>query len=690
MAKRGKTDAKLERIIRKEMESCIGMPDGQLSKEREALKGAYYGASYAVDKARAEQGWSTYVDRSVLEAVEWAKGPLLKVFAGTDELVRFEASSPEEEQYAQDATDYINKIVFGRNAFDLVYGPLTDGLYQRVGWAKVYYDEHKRRTVVSELEGLSKEQAEAATAMAESQGGEAEVTQDKESELYSVTVYQETRDRQIKIDPLPSERVIYSKDALSIEDARFVAHWEDRTAGELIEEGYSAEIVKSLPGDSSDEYPERKAQELINSGDTSRDENESGATRLIRVYEAYLSADIKGDGKLSRVKVLYAGDKDKCVIMDVEDWSMYRAPIFAACSLPLPYSPVGLSLADLVVDLQKLRTEMMRDQLDNMYLANHGEIVVNKRTANDEINMDQFLARQAGGVYETQGEVTISPLPTVNIAAAAVAGLELTDKAKEQRTGIGMSNQGLSADVLQNTATGAAILEEAQNQRTEMIARIYAETFYKPMARYALALANRYIRQPLQIARKGQFAEITPAEWNPDMAVTVAVGLGTGSRQKKAESVQHIMTVQAEIIARLGKNSPVRLPHFIRSAHKLAESLGFEFPEQYFGTIEDAEKAEQAIMQAPESQDPEMKKLELKRMEGEQKIRLEREKASAQVRNDAARIKAQMAMKVAELQQKGLLAERQMELEAELDAIKLATSLPKAGATEIRDQGETI
>ena len=127
--------SKLESAIRREMRDCVGLSGGKLSADRENLKNAYYGAGYAVDAKRAADGWSTYVDRTVMETVEWAKGPLLKVFAGSDELIRFEPCRPEEEQHARDATDYVNKVVFGRNAFDLVYGPLTDGLYQRVGFA---------------------------------------------------------------------------------------------------------------------------------------------------------------------------------------------------------------------------------------------------------------------------------------------------------------------------------------------------------------------------------------------------------------------------------------------------------------------------------------------------------------------------------------------------------------------------
>ena len=678
---------KLKSLIRREMDNCVGLSDGKLSSSREDLKNAYYGEAYAVDADRAKDGWSTYVDRTVMETVEWAKGPLLKVFAGSEELVRFEPTIPDEEEYAQDATDYVNKIVFGRNAFDLVYGPLTDGLYQRVGWAKVHFDEQVREVVAQELDGLSYDEAHAVSMAADQAGMSASLERDDDSDSYTAKIVRERRDQRIAVTAIPSERVIYSKDALSIESARFIAHWEDKMAGDLMAEGYPRDVVKSLPSD-NDSYPETRTQRLINSDDDDDDDTErSDGSRLVRVYEAYLTADLTGKGKLQRLKVIYAGESEKIVVLKSEEWTMDRPPLFAACSLPLPYSPVGLSLADLVVDLQKLRTEMMRDVLDNMYLANHGELHINRGSANDEINFDQFLSRSPGGAYNTTGNVTITPLPVGNIATAALSGLDLTDKAKEQRTGLGMSNQGLSADALQNTATGAAILEEAQNVRLEMIARIYAETFFKPMAKYVLSLAHRYIREPVNIQRRGSFSAVTPMEWNPDMAVTVTVGLGTGSRQKQANAMQQLMAVQDRLLSSLGKQSPVRLTHVIRLTHKLAESLGVESPEQYFGTVEDAAKSEEAILQEPEAPNPETMKLEMQQAQNEQKIQLEREKAQASLQNDAAKMRADMEIRIAELQQKGMLSQRQMELEAELDAIKMATSLPKPGTTQVRAEG---
>lgn len=691
-----KSKGRLEAIIRHELANCIGIDNEQLSNDRLAIKSAYLGDGYPVDKKRNEQGWSVYVDRTVMETVEWAKGPLLKVFAGTEDIVRFEPTGPEDEQYAEDATDYVNKVVFGRHAFDMVYGPLTDGLYQRVGWVKVHYENKKRRAVLQELDDLSSQEAMAiAQYVMMTPDAEIEFEQDKESGLYHAIVFGNVQDEQICVTPIPSERVIYSEDATSIENARFIAHWEDKMVGELIRDGYDKNILDTINSD-QEEYPETQRQRLINSDETDiSQENVKDGTRLIRVYEAYMTADLSGKGKIGSYKVVFAGTEDHCTVLDMEEWTMYRPPIFGFSSLPLPYSPVGMCLADLVIDLQKWRTELIRNTLDNVNLANHGELVVNRKSKNDRVNYDQLLSRRPAGIYETVGEATITPLPVNPVIEPALAALELTDKSKEQRTGIGMNNQGLSADVLQNTATGAAILEENQNIRLEMIARIFAET-YKQIAKYVLALANRYIQNPIQFRRRGQFASISPSLWNPAMEVVATVGLGTGNRQKKAEAVAQILTLQERFVSAFGKNSPIRMENLVRTAHKLVETVGLEFPEQFFGTIEDARKAEQELMQqGGESESPEMMKLQMQQKQKEAelqlraqaeeaKMQLERQKAEAELANEAARFQADMILKATELQQRGELSQRQMELEAELDAIKLVTSLPAAGATIIK------
>ena len=157
--KEEKLKAKLRKIIIRESEQCMGKDGSKLSMERAALKEKYLGKGYGVDAERAERGFSTYVDRTVLETVEWAKPGLMRVFCG-DEIIRFDPRTPEEEKTAQDATTYVNQVVFGRNMFKLVHDVLTDGLYQRVGWCLAHCPEKTERKTYK-FTGLTEEEAQA-------------------------------------------------------------------------------------------------------------------------------------------------------------------------------------------------------------------------------------------------------------------------------------------------------------------------------------------------------------------------------------------------------------------------------------------------------------------------------------------------------------------------------------------------
>ena len=137
---------RVRRVIVRETEQCMGIDGSKLSSERTELKKRYLGYGYAVDDDRESKGLSTYVDRTVMESVEWAKPGLMRVFC-EDEIIRFEPKTPAQEQAAADATLYVNQVVFGRRMFSLVHDVLADGLYQRVGWCIAHCPEREEQRV---------------------------------------------------------------------------------------------------------------------------------------------------------------------------------------------------------------------------------------------------------------------------------------------------------------------------------------------------------------------------------------------------------------------------------------------------------------------------------------------------------------------------------------------------------------
>lgn len=693
---------KVRKIIIRESASAIGAPGGQLSADRAKLKKRYLGYGYSVDEDREKRSLSTYVDRTVMETVEWAMPGLMRVFAGGDEIIRFEPRTPAQEQAAADATLYVNQVVFGRSMFRLIHDTLKDGLYQRVGWCLAHAPREEHQTM-ERFTGLSLQEAQAMIADTEARGGVAEVEQYPDPSVpggmaCAVTVRRRVVTHDVRLDPVPSENVLVSSEAEDVEHARFVAHWEVRTATQLMQGGYSRDVIDELPVYGSEDAPEEKSVGLGVNGDTSdTEETDAFENRRFKVYEAWLDVDLNGDGMAEKAKVVYVGDGSDTKILSVEEWPLYRAPLFAACSVPMPHQMVGLCLADLVSDVQDLRTDMTRSYLDALSFANSGELVVDYGSNQTGwVDIDSILSRRPGGAYRVRGGASIMPLPVATSASEAVQGLQLTDQLVERRSGVTSRTQSLDADTLQNTATGASIMEEAINQRLEMIARVYAEMFFKPLGRYVLNLLHRYHDKAVQVRLKGRFMDFDPRKWDPDMDISVAVGLGTGSRQKMLASYQQILQVQQAFIAQLGVNSPVHLSNIIYTCHKMVEAAGLEAPERFFGTEEDAKRAELLVLQQKQSgqMDPlTAAKVQVEKVKAQtalQKAQLDMQIKQAQAQNDAsgkaAKVQTDASVQAAKVQANAALKAQEMQLEKQLDYARLMQGQRGPGLTDIKEQ----
>ena len=484
-----------------------------------------------------------------------------------------------------------------------------------------------------------------------------------------------------------------------MEHARFIAHWEVRTATQLMQEGYSRDVIDELPVYGSEDDPEEKSVGLGGNRDTSdTEETDAFENRRYKVYEAWLDVDLNGDGMAEKAKVVYVGDGSDTKILSVEEWPLYRAPLFAACSVPMPHQVVGLCLADLVSDVQDLRTDLTRSYLDALSFSNAGELVADYGpNQTGWIDIDSLLSRGPGAVHRVRGGASISPLPVATSASEAVQGLQLTDQLVERRSGVTSRTQSLDADTLQNTATGASIMEEAINQRLEMIARVYAEMFFKPLGRYVLNLLHRYHDKAVQVRLKGRFMDFDPRKWDPDMDISVAVGLGTGSRQKMLASYQQILQVQQAFIAQLGANSPVHLSNIIYTCHKMVEAAGLEAPERFFGTEEDAKRAEQLILQqkqAGQGMDPlTAAKVQVEKVKAQtalQKAQLDMQIKQAQAQNDAsgkaAKAQTDASVQAAKVQANAALKAQEMKLEKQLDYARLMQGQRGPGLTDIKEE----
>ena len=82
----------------------------------------------------AQDGRSRAVSTDVADTVEGLMPSLMDIFAGSDEVVRFEPVGPEDEAAAQQETDYVNHVFMQQNpGFMILYSFIKDALRSSPG-----------------------------------------------------------------------------------------------------------------------------------------------------------------------------------------------------------------------------------------------------------------------------------------------------------------------------------------------------------------------------------------------------------------------------------------------------------------------------------------------------------------------------------------------------------------------------
>jgi hypothetical protein len=114
----------------------------QLSQDR-ATAMEYYLGEMSQDMPTVA-GRSSAVSTDVADTIEGLMPALMDIFAGSDEVVRFEPVGPEDEEAAQQETDYVNHVFMQQNpGFMTLYGFIKDALLSKVGIVKVWWEERE-------------------------------------------------------------------------------------------------------------------------------------------------------------------------------------------------------------------------------------------------------------------------------------------------------------------------------------------------------------------------------------------------------------------------------------------------------------------------------------------------------------------------------------------------------------------
>ena len=563
----------------------------------------------------------------------------MRVFASGDEMVKFTPHGPEDVPMAEQATDYVNYVFTKDNpGWEILYSWFTDALLAKNGIVKVWwddYDEAQREeyTHLDDMEFnllLSNPDVEVIehTPYAE------------DIETYNDVVISRRRSiGRVRIENVPPSEFLISRDAKTIQDARFVCHRVQKTLSELREmypdKKLDPETLGSGEDDDFDLFGEKAARhEFDNSYHFNISESPTEeALRKYWLHESFLQTDYNGDGIVELRKVCTVGDY---VLANDEIDSV---PFVSITPIKIPHKFFGVSVADLVMDLQLYKSVLMRNLLDNMYNQNFGRYAVLEGQA----NLDDLLTQRPGGVVRVKSPNAVMPLATPPLEPYSFQMLEYLDGVRESRAGVSKMSQGMNESALTShtTATAVNAVMGAAQSRVELIARNFAETGVKDLMLtiYELLMKNQDHQRVVML--RNQWVPVRPDAWSDRMDCTVSVALGNGNKDQQMMHLSRMLQFAGE--AMKGGLRIVNEQNMYNLGASLVKAMGFQ-------NVDDFLTNPATIPPQPSPQD-QMRQMETQIKQKELEIKAAEVQIKAQkVQQDAQESAVDAQLKMAELQ----------------------------------------
>ena len=581
MAKKPKkmTEDELASKLSQEIEQATGHMNSELSGQREDNMKYYLGEKFGNEI----DGRSEIVTTDVRDTVEYIMPSLMRIFTTHHNVAEFEPQGPEDVEMAKQATDYVN-YVFNRqnNGFKVLYDVFKDALISKTGIVKHYWEE-KIEVSTEHYENLTEIEYQAVLAndelevlqhtekmVQEAQLDENGMMVSPEIISHDLKAKRTKTGGQVRVVSVPPEEFLISRRAVDIESAQFICHRVKKSVSDLILEGYDPKVVENMPSysQSQAEYNEERLARFSYDDDAIPPDEGSGANRKIWLDECYTHIDFDGDGIAELRKITKGGNE---ILENIE---IDYIPFSTICPLPIPHKFYGMSVADTVKDIQLIKSTIVRNILDNMYLTNNARYAV----LAGQVELDDLLTSRPGGIVRMRAPGAVTPLPTPQISPDAFNMVRYLDQVREERSGVSKMTQGLNPDVLTSHVTSGAIsaATESAMQRTELIARIFAETGIKDVFRCIYQLVQRYEDREKMVFLNNRFVPIDPSKWKDKLNCTVNVGVGSGSQQSKMQTMSSIMNIMQGLVQNGGMGSLVTPQNIYNAVSEFMAQSGYK------------------------------------------------------------------------------------------------------------------
>jgi len=645
----------------------------ELSKTRDKAMEYYDGemSDVPVDDNR-----SKLVSRDVRAQIKKALPSIMRTILGNDKVVEYEPVGEGDEDFADQATDYVNYVVFPESdGYEAVQDSVFDAMLLRNGILHWWYDKRISVTV-SNHTGLSEdelvqlvadddvevlEKAEEVRKVPSPEG-------DIEQTFYDVKIRRRVVQGCTKVGAVPPEEFLCHPDALDLDLSPLVGTHKRLRRSDLVAMGYDKAKIDSLPLAGKDD--DQEEEETTRRREVWRQEDSTQkALQEVDYYELFVRIDADGDGIAELRRMCFAGGLQAVNLLDNEEWDEIQfADIICERR---PHQREGNSVADDMIEVQKIKSVLLRQTMDNLYWANNPQPVVQEGVIQ---NPSAVLKPRFGEPIRVQQGIPADQAVKWNIvpfvAEKSFSMLEYLDREATDRTGISDASSGMAPDALQNmTAKATALIEQSGIGQTELMVRTIAHGL-KRMFKGLLKLTIKHQDQPRTVRLRGQWVTFDPRQWNAGMDATVNTGLGAGTRERDMMMMQMIIGLQEKLLTALGPDNPfVTADNVYNAIAKFAESAGARSPDMYF-TQPSPEEVKARKEAAANQPSPEVVKVQAQAEAQKQKAQIDAQIKQQQNETDAQlemeKLNREFALKQEQLNRELDLKRQQLEAELQL------------------------
>lgn len=490
---------------------------------------------------------------------------------------------------------------------------------------------------------------------------------------FTILVQQVPRVGRIKVYPVPPEEFRVSRRARTVSEADYHG-WRYQA--------YQSDIILEYPDETYDLDPSavtgRDLDTTLDERVQSRFPNEysQGAKegvfdeqrKKVWVHIEYIRVDYDGDGIVELRRIKRVGH----VIL--ENHAVDNSEFVAWTPIRVAHRLIGRSLADTLLDIQKIRTVITRRAMDSLtQTLTPTRFINSKALANDPSLLDRMLDNEVGDVIPVDGDpnTIIRDIVSPDVTASAFQAIEYWDRRSEEASGVNRHAMGIQPQAITETKGGIENLQAAANIRIEQVARWLAMGLREVFQRMLVLIMERQDHARI-IKINGRKMTCDPRRWSDEMTVDVHVGMVGESREKRLQYLSAIASKQEAIMAQAGFGNPLVGPvEYSHTLRQMVAAMGFRNTAQFIKELP-------ADWQPPapsEKPDPKMieaqgrQQIAQAEFAAKQQMMQAEMVAKQQMAQEQLQIKAQQAARDAEIKQ--AMAAQDAQVRQAIEAAKI-------------------